>query len=67
MTLTEGGARLTLDFEPYFTNEAGDASSRERETAVPFVMGDFAELGAVFYTVAISIIIMVVLGNWWAR
>jgi hypothetical protein len=39
----------------------------ERETAVPFVMGDFAELGAVFFTVAISIIIMVVLGNWWAR
>jgi hypothetical protein len=34
---------------------------------LPFVVGDFAELGAVFFTVMISIIIMVVLGNWWAR
>ncbi len=34
---------------------------------MPFVVGDFAELGAVFLTVTVSIVIMVVLGRWWAR
>ena len=34
---------------------------------MPFVVGDFAELGAVFLTTMISLVVMVILGQWWAR
>ena len=34
---------------------------------MPWVVGEFMELGVVFLTVAFSLIVMVVLGNWWAR
>lgn len=31
------------------------------------VVGEFMELAVVFITVVVSLAIMVVLGNWWAR
>lgn len=34
---------------------------------MPWVVGDFMELAAVFLTMAFSFIVMVVLGKWWAR
>ena len=34
---------------------------------LPFLGPDIAELVAVFLTMAVSFIVMVVLGNWWAR
>jgi hypothetical protein len=34
---------------------------------MPWEVGEFLELGVVFATVAVSLIVMVVLGKWWAR
>ena len=34
---------------------------------VPFFAPDFVEFLAAFVTMAISFVIMVILGNWWAR
>jgi hypothetical protein len=31
------------------------------------VVGEFMELALVFITVVVSLAIMVILGNWWAR
>ncbi len=34
---------------------------------VPFMSADFTEFVAAFITMAISFLILIVLGNWWAR
>jgi hypothetical protein len=34
---------------------------------MPWVVGEFMELAVVFMTVVFSLIVMVILGNWWAR
>jgi len=34
---------------------------------VPFFAPDFVEFLATFLTMAVSFVILVILGNWWAR
>ena len=34
---------------------------------MPWVLSEFQELAVVFGTVLISLVLMVILGSWWAR